>query len=73
MKPHVVGQTLTTIIKKLKFIDGFDIPVIITSDKIKLKDSYLEMGFNDVLIKPISFKEFDICVNKYFLDDNYNK
>ena len=54
-----------TILKKMKIIDGFNIPVLLTTDNEKMSKNYIEMGFDEVLLKPIRFKEFDLCIGKY--------
>ena len=61
-----------TILKKMTIIDGFNIPVFIATDKIKYKESYLEIGFDEVLIKPIRFKEFDMYINKHLGNNQDN-
>ena len=56
-----------TVFNRLNAIDGFNIPVIYVGDvSNKQKEDYLlELGFKEVLLKPINQKEFDEILNKY--------
>ena len=53
--------------KKLKNIEGFDIPVIaLTANAIAgMKENYLKVGFNDYISKPIDKKELERVLNTY--------
>ena len=53
--------------KKLKEINGFNIPVVIlTANAIAgMKEKYLEEGFNDYLAKPIDKVELKRVLNNY--------
>lgn len=64
MMPKMNGvETL----RRLKEMDGFDIPVIaLTADAIEGTDEkYLNVGFNAYLSKPIDRYELDRVLNKY--------
>lgn len=52
---------------KLRAIDNFNIPVIlITKHKdIETKDSYINMGFSDIVTVPINREEVKFIVDKY--------
>jgi len=68
MMPKMSGvETL----KKLKEIDGFNIPVVaLTADAMEGKSTkYIEVGFNDYLSKPINKDELKRVLNK-FLNGN---
>ena len=53
--------------KKLKNIEGFDIPVVaLTANAIAgMKENYLKVGFNDYISKPIDKKELERVLNTY--------
>ena len=53
--------------KKLKKIDGFDIPVIaLTANAIAgMKENYLKQGFNDYISKPIDKKELERVLKEF--------
>ncbi len=53
--------------KKLKEIDGFDIPVIaLTANAIAgMKENYLKEGFNDYISKPIDKNELERVLKTY--------
>ena len=53
--------------KKLKEINGFNMPVVIlTANAISgMKEKYLEEGFNDYLAKPIDKAELKRVLNHY--------
>ncbi len=64
MMPKMNGiETL----RRLKEIDGFDIPVIaLTADAIEgTEEKYKNAGFNDYLSKPIDKYELDRVLNKF--------
>lgn len=64
MMPKMNGiETL----RRLKKIDGFDIPVIaLTADAIEgTEEKYKNAGFNDYLSKPIDRYELDRVLNKF--------
>ena len=66
MMPKMSGvETL----KKLKEIQGFDIPVImLTANAITgMREKYLQEGFNDYMAKPIDKVELDKIVRQYLL------
>ncbi len=70
MMPKMNGvETL----RRLKNIDGFDIPVVaLTADAIEGKEEqYLQAGFDDYLSKPIDKNQLDRVLNK-FLGGNDN-
>ena len=60
--------------KKLKEINGFNIPVVIlTANAIAgMKEKYLEEGFNDYLAKPIDKVELKRVLNNYLNKSNEN-
>ena len=60
--------------KKLKEINGFNIPVVIlTANAIAgMKEKYLEEGFNDYLAKPIDKVELKRVLNHYLNKSNEN-
>ena len=60
--------------KKLKEINGFDMPVVIlTANAIAgMKEKYLEEGFNDYLAKPIDKVELKRVLNNYLSKSNEN-
>lgn len=64
MMPNMSG---TETFKKLKQIDGFNIPVIaLTANAIAgMKEKYLSEGFNDYISKPIDKKELERVLNTY--------
>ncbi len=53
--------------KKLKNMEGFDIPVVaLTANAIAgMKENYLKIGFNDYISKPIDKKELERVLNTY--------
>lgn len=64
MMPKMSGvETL----KKLKEINGFDIPVVaLTANALTgMREKYLNDGFNDYLSKPINKEELNKVLNKY--------
>lgn len=64
MMPKMNGiETL----RRLKEIDGFDIPVVaLTADAIEgTEEKYKSAGFNDYLSKPIDKDELDKVLNKF--------
>jgi len=64
MMPKMNGiETL----RRLKEIDGFDIPVVaLTADAIEGTDEkYINAGFNDYLSKPIDKMQLDRVLNKF--------
>lgn len=64
MMPKMNGvETL----RRLKEIDGFDIPVVaLTADAIEGQDEkYIQAGFNDYLSKPIDRYQLNRVLNKY--------
>ena len=64
MMPKMSG---TETLKKLKEIDGFNIPVIaLTANAIAgMKEKYISEGFNDYISKPIDKKELERVLNKF--------
>lgn len=54
-------------LRRLKEIDGFDIPVVaLTADAIEGQDEkYIQAGFNDYLSKPIDRYQLNRVLNKY--------
>lgn len=69
MMPKMTGvQTF----KKLKEIDGFDIPVVaLTANAISgMKEKYLEEGFDEYLSKPIDKLELAKIIKKFLNDKN---
>jgi len=66
MMPKMNG---TETLKKLKNIDGFNIPVVaLTADALSGKaDKYLEVGFNDYASKPIDREEIKKILSKYLV------
>ena len=69
MMPKMDG---TEVLKKLKKIEGFNIPVVaLTADAIEgTEEKYLNEGFNAYLSKPIDKTKLDKVLNK-FLGGNY--
>lgn len=59
-------DTITTF-TKLKIIDGFKIPVIYVGDVKDDKEvsKLLQLGFKDVLLKPVKLKELDELIKKH--------
>ena len=53
-------------LKNLKCIRNFNIPVILLSkdNKYEYNEEYLKMGFNDILIKPIKKEELLLKIDK---------
>lgn len=56
-----------TTFAKLKIIDGFKVPVIYVGDVNDEKEitKLLQLGFKDVLLKPVRLKELDELMKKY--------
>ena len=65
MMPKMSGKDT---LKKLKEIEGFNIPVVaLTADAMSgVGDKYIEVGFNDYLSKPIENTELNRALNKIF-------
>ena len=65
MMPKMSGKDT---LKKLKEIEGFNIPVVaLTADAMSgVGDKYIEVGFNDYLSKPIENTELNRVLNKIF-------
>ena len=63
MMPKMSGKDT---LKKLKEIEGFNIPVVaLTADAMSgVGDKYIEVGFNDYLSKPIENTELNRVLNK---------
>ena len=64
MMPKMSGvETL----KKLKEIDGFNVPVIaLTANAIAgMREKYISEGFTDYLAKPINKVELNNIISKY--------
>jgi len=72
MMPKMNG---TETLKKLKNIDGFNIPVVaLTADALSGKaDKYLESGFNDYASKPIDREEIKKILSKYLVGNVVKK
>ncbi len=64
MMPEMTG---TETLSKLKGIKGFDIPVVVvTADAIvRVKENYLNDGFDDYMSKPIDVNELNHLLKKY--------
>ena len=58
--------------KKLKEIEGFNIPVVaLTADAMSgVSNKYIEVGFNDYLSKPIDNNELNRVLNKFLVEGN---
>ena len=54
------------LLKKLKVLDGFTIPVIIHTISDEPKEKFLELGFDGYLRKPIRQEEAIDLLNKIF-------
>lgn len=67
MMPGLDG---TETLKRLKELDGFNIPVVVlTADAIQgQKEKYLSDGFNDYISKPIDKNELNRVLKKYLGD-----
>lgn len=65
MMPELDGVTTMKLLKE----SGYNIPPVVAltaNSYTGLKGKYLEAGFSDYLSKPISFRELNKLINKFF-------
>ena len=57
----------TETLKKLKKINGFNVPVVMLTANVitGMREKYLEQGFDEYLAKPINTEELDEILIKF--------
>ena len=62
-----INNLATYIKKELKY--PIIIVILVTPNNKNYEKSYLKLGFNDYIIKPVNKKNLDDILNKYFSEE----